>query len=104
MIDIYGCSDDLIEIEGDIVAEWDAYDAGLTWLYFDAKTSFRVGIIYGNDGEWSFLGPFPRTARVFSVGSTEADKNCKYSETLRIDDDTITAIHRVTDTARRKVK
>lgn len=48
---VYGASDDLIEIEGDITEEFSAYD-------FDGHLAFSNGVVlsarYDDDGMWRF--------------------------------------------------
>ena len=55
MLRIYGASDDLIEIEGDITEEFSFYDNGYsdTVLAFSDGTVVRV--TYDHDGIWRFV-------------------------------------------------
>ena len=50
MIEIYGCSDDLIEIEGDINEEFDVYNETPTYLLFSNGMIIKVDY----DGDWTF--------------------------------------------------
>lgn len=50
-LEIYGASDDLIEMEGDIRDEWDAVQEGP--YHFNFTDGTHVIINYGRGGEWS---------------------------------------------------
>lgn len=63
-ITIYGASDDLIEIEGDLREEFSSYENEITHLGFSDGTVLSVH--YGDDGFW-------RMNRL-SVGSAEFEK------------------------------
>lgn len=49
-ITITGASDDLIEIDGDISEEWDAYDKGRQFIAVSDGT--LLSIEYDDDGIW----------------------------------------------------
>lgn len=50
MITIYGASDDLIELEGDIREEWDGYDCGDSYIAFSDGTLLHI--TFDNEGIW----------------------------------------------------
>ncbi len=50
---IYGTSDDLVELEGAIEDEFDAFDGGTLSLHHDGHT-FKVDCIFGYNGFWVF--------------------------------------------------
>jgi hypothetical protein len=50
---IYGASDDLIEIDGDLSEEFGAYDSDPVYLGFSDGT--LLNIRYDNDGNWRIV-------------------------------------------------
>ena len=49
-VKIYGYSDDLIEVEGDIKAEFGAWDDGINYMIFSNGTV--LSIEYTSEGVW----------------------------------------------------
>lgn len=47
---VYGASDDLIEVEGDLYEEFGSYDAEGDVLKFSDGT--RIGVTYDQEGQW----------------------------------------------------
>jgi len=73
-IKVYGCSDDLIEIEGDISLEFSAYDNRARILAFGDGTLLRI--IYDEDGIWRINRLFEGTAQfTHTQGDIEKDIN-----------------------------
>ena len=80
MIEIYGSSDDLIEIDGDIREEFDDY-CGNGYLYF----SNEVVIKYDYDGDWTFsIKSNPKNIKIdiIEVGKIDKEKYNDYSQHL----------------------
>jgi hypothetical protein len=84
MIEIYGSSDDLIEIEGDIREEFNDY-GGNGYLYF----SDEVVIKYDYDGDWTFsIKSNPKNIKIEikEVGKIDKEKYNDYSQLVKIED------------------
>ena len=82
MLTIYGASDDLIEVEGDISEEFTALDDDGSLLAFSDGTVLRVR--YTRDGIWR-IEPLARgTARLEIVSAVSGDDD-NYSDRATLD-------------------
>lgn len=85
MIHIYGASDDLIEIEGDISEEFPYYDGGANLLAFSDGTVLRAK--YDSDGIWRFTSLFDGKARLVRIVQTYDDPDEGYSDQVYLYDE-----------------
>lgn len=80
---LYGMSDDLIELDGDIYDE--VYYAG-EWTDIIFSNGVHAQIRY--EGEWSIRvlsGFYESGVTVYAVGTPESEKYCNYSDVLAVD-------------------
>lgn len=85
MIRIYGASDDLIEVEGDISEEFNHYSDDPALLGFSDGTMLRV--TYDNDGIWRFTPVLTGRARLVHVIQTLDDPDDGYSDSVYLYDE-----------------
>lgn len=96
MIRIYGASDDLIEIEGDITEEFNFYgdDDEERFLAFSDGTLLRV--VFDSDSIWRLTPLFNGHARMTHIICSVDDDN-SYSDQVHLFDDGLDeGIHWVT--------
>lgn len=87
---IYGASDDLIEVEGALVAEFNAFDEDEgVYLAFSDGTMLRV--VYDDGGVWRITPHVSGRASYFKVEAPGDDEN-NYSDRV-----TLTLAPHVTD-------
>lgn len=90
MITIYGSSDDLIEIEGDVTEEFYAKESEPNYLGFSNGVLARIE--YNDDGEWAIRvlhKPKNVGTSIFFVGDsaiTESGRYNDYTDVLCIED------------------
>lgn len=84
VVTVYGASDDLIEVEGDLREEFGCYgeDEGL-WLGFSDGTLARI--TYGGEGMWRIHVHRNGSAKATKVEATDPDGD--YSDKLTLDGD-----------------
>ncbi len=70
-ITIYGASDDLIEVEGDLSEEFGCYDEKENYLSFNDGTVLSV--VYADDGCWRINRVVKGTAEYSKVEADGAD-------------------------------
>lgn len=82
MIKVYGSSDDLIEVEGDVVEEFNPHDSDKAdFLAFSDGTV--LSIEYTSDGIWRINRVATGTAGYSKVEATDDEKN--YTDTVTLD-------------------
>ena len=84
---IYGVSDDLVEVEGDIREEYyaDGYDGRTLFLAGRLGGQVVVKVQYNNEGEWDVsYKPVWEELPPWTFKMTHGDQ-CEYSTTLHID-------------------
>jgi hypothetical protein len=86
VIRIHGCSDDLIEIDGDIREEFSYQDG--TVVYVACSNGSLVKIFYGPDGEWrlSMVRVEPETIYIKHEPPHGIVGVANYSDLIIIDD------------------
>lgn len=86
MIKIYGGSDDLIEIEGDLTEEFNigAGDQQPKLLAFSDGTLLRI--VYGDEGIWR-ITPLVRGSAVYTKEFEATDADGEYSDVVTLDGD-----------------
>lgn len=77
---IYGASDDLIEVEGDVMTEFNV-DDGVTYLAFSDGTVLAVS--YQDDGTWLISRKAVGSASYTRMEAIDDDKN--YSDQVTLD-------------------
>ena len=95
MIKVYGASDDLIEIEGDINEEFDVYNQD-SLLTFDDGTVLSVK--YNNDGVWKIERTKEGTAtycKLYEVDAGSENRGEGYT-------DIVTLVGRITSVGIKK--
>jgi hypothetical protein len=83
---LYGASDDLIELDGDIDDEFyigDGADEGGEGGCVGLSDGTVLGVIYDHDGVWRFTIKKNGTSEVQITGNDPDDKN-NYSDTVTI--------------------
>lgn len=104
---IYGCSDDLVEIEGDISEEFNAYDLK---GYLAISNGVLLTVEYTNDGVWAFRQLAGDTDLVKITpasdpdGGRDDDGYPTYSDMVTVAGDTawVTLVKEPQDLARRR--
>jgi len=100
MITVYGASDDLVEIEGDVREEF-SYRGGQeddsTYLAFSDGTV--LSIRYDNDGIWR-IAPVCRGVAELKIEQAPADDEDNYSDQATLDGVKITWVLYGVDLAR----
>lgn len=101
-VTIYGASDDLIEIDGDLSEEFGSYDAGTQ--YVAVSTGLLATIAYGQGDEafWRIHVLVPGTAPYKLTQAT--DESSDYSDKLTIEGEVAWVVvggHHVRKAARR---
>lgn len=83
MITIFGASDDLIEVEGDISEEFNlANDESPCYLAFSDGTVLKI--VYGKDGIWTIRKIAHGTTIATLIQCTGEDDSI-YSDTMTLD-------------------
>ena len=77
MITIYGASDDLVEVEGDIREEFNPEGDGPDYLAFSDGTV--LSIRYDHDGIWR-ISPVHRGGAVLNITQAVVDDPDEYSD------------------------
>ena len=97
MIRIYGASDDLIEVEGDISEEFNHYASGdkdePTYLGFSDGTILRV--LFDRDSIWRFTPLIVGKARLVHTVCTIDDPDDAYSDQVHLFDDGLPADQKI---------
>jgi hypothetical protein len=70
-LEIYGSSDDLIEVEGDITEEFNPTGDDNNYLGFSDGTILKI--TYDDDGMWRIVPVVKGTAKLKIVQATDAD-------------------------------
>lgn len=72
-VTVYGASDDLIEVSGDISEEFDHYGDDPAELEFDDGTVLRL--VYNHDGRWriTIVGGIPGHVEITHVAPTSEE-------------------------------
>jgi len=89
-IKIYGASDDLVEVEGDLREEFSCYDSGepkMKYLGFSDGT--LLSIIYGEDGMWRINRLRTGTASYSKEEATDSEGD-NYSDHVTLEGDNFT--------------
>jgi hypothetical protein len=81
-VTVYGSSDDLIEIEGDITEEFEAHDGEGDFLVFSDGTV--LSIVYADPGIWRINNAVKGNKKYEKVEATNADDD--YSDKVTIPD------------------
>jgi hypothetical protein len=72
-LEIYGASDDLIEVEGDIREEFNPSGDDPSYLGFSDGTILKI--TYDNDGMWRIVPMVKGTAELQIIQATDADED-----------------------------
>lgn len=94
-ITIYGCSDDLVEIEGSIDAEFTAFE-GLNLLAFSDGT--LVEVTYTNSGIWrvNTIHKSPTVGVVKVEAAADAYESDNYSDRMTLTGEISWVVHATT--------
>lgn len=84
-VEIYGASDDLIEIDGDIREEFNPTDGEMGYLGFSDGTI--LGIIYSREGIWRITLIVEGMATYELKQGTDSEDNYTDRATLTLGDD-----------------
>ena len=89
-ITVYGASDDLIEVEGDIREEFGCYRSENDWdenpLYLAVSDGTLLRVRYDNEGMWRFTPTSMGSARYEKHEATDADDDYTDKVTLALPD------------------
>lgn len=82
---VYGCSDDLIEIEGCITEEFGAYDIDEDdAMHIAFSDGTCLSVFYDRDGIWRFNRKFKGTAEYSKQECGEDDGEDAYSDIITL--------------------
>jgi len=82
-VTIYGASDDLIEVEGDLNEEFNPSGDGISYLAFTDGTV--LSILYGEEGIWRINRIAAGGAQYVKFEADDPDKN--YSDRVTLEGD-----------------
>jgi len=85
MLKIYGASDDLIEIEGDITEEFNPKDGERSLLAFSDGTLLQIQYGAGGNAFWRITPLIYGSAKYRKVEATDEDEN--YSDVVTLEGD-----------------
>jgi hypothetical protein len=93
VLNVYGASDDLIEIEGDISEEFNLVDDDKgDLLAFSDGTVLRIA--YTNPGIWR-ITPVVRGTATLSIDAAMEDDDVNYTDKATLDGDVVWVAHAV---------